>query len=243
MHMTSLCILPGLDGTTRMLQGFMATMQPSFASVAAVAYPTDVALGYRELEAIARDSLPQRSPFVLLGESFSGPIAISIAADPPPNLIGLVLSTTFARAPVPLLAPFAALTRLAPVRVVPTAALSAVLLGRWSTSELRHELGNALSEVAPDILRARARAAMRIDVSDRLARITVPTLSLTANHDRLLRAGAGQQLIVSIAEIRPVALDGPHLLLQTRTDRCAAGIARFAAELGHRPLPDGERLG
>lgn len=243
MHMTSLCILPGLDGTTRMLKGFMATMQPSFESVAAIAYPTDAALGYRELEAIARDALPPRLPFVLLGESFSGPIAISIAADPPPNLIGLVLSTTFARTPVPLLAPFAALTRLAPVRMVPTAALSAVLLGRWSTSELRHELGNALSEVAPDVLRARARAAMRIDVSDRLARITVPTLSLTANHDRLLRAGAGRQLIVSIAEIRPVALDGPHLLLQTRTDRCAAEIARFAAELGHRPLPDGARLG
>ncbi|MFZ2754487.1 MAG: alpha/beta hydrolase [Lysobacteraceae bacterium] len=241
--MTSLCILPGLDGTTRMLQRFIATMLPSFESVAAIAYPTDVVLGYRELEAIARDALPQRSPFVLLGESFSGPIAIAIAADPPPNLIGLVLSTTFARAPVPLLAPFAGLTRFAPVRMVPTTVLSAMLLGRWSTPELRHELGSALSEVAPDVLRARAAAAMRIDVSDRLARITVPTLSLMAKHDRLLRAGAGRQLIDSIAGIRPVALDGPHLLLQTRTGRCAAGIARFAAELVHRPLPHGARLG
>jgi pimeloyl-[acyl-carrier protein] methyl ester esterase len=241
--MTSLCILPGLDGTTRMLQGFMVAVQQTFAAVEAVAYPTDVVLGYRELETIARDALPQGSPFVLLGESFSGPIAISIAADPPPNLIGLVLSTTFARAPLPLLAPFATLTRFAPVRMVPTAALSAVLLGRWSTPALRHELGTALSEVAPHVLRARAAGAMRIDVSDRLARITVPTLSLTANHDRLLRAGAGRQLIDSIAGIRSVALDGPHLLLQTRTDRCAAEVARFEAQLGHRPLPDGARLG
>ena len=243
MHMTSLCILPGLDGTTRMLQGFMAAVHPSFAAVQAVAYPTDVVLGYRELETIARDELPQHSPFVLLGESFSGPIAISIAADPPPNLIGLVLSTTFARAPVPLLAPFSGLTRFAPVRMVPTAALSAVLLGRWSTPALRHELGSALSEVAPDVLRARAAAAMRIDVSDRLARITVPTLLLMAKHDRLLGAGAGRQLIDCIAKIRPFALDGPHLLLQTRTDRCAARIARFAAELRHRPPPGGARLG
>lgn len=231
--MTGLCILPGLDGTTRMLHGFITAVRPSFASVDAVAYPTNVTLGYRELETIARDSLPQRSPFVLLGESFSGPIAISIAADPPPNLIGLVLSTTFARAPVPLLAPFAALTRLAPVRTLPAAVLSAVLLGRWSTPELRRELRKALGGVAPDVLRARAAAAMRIDVSDRLVRITVPTLSLTSNHDRLLRAGAGRQLIDTIADIRPVALDGPHLLLQTRSDRCAGEIARFAAMLVH----------
>ncbi|NOT89308.1 MAG: alpha/beta hydrolase [Lysobacter sp.] len=230
--MTDLCILPGLDGTTRMLRHFMAAVQPSFASVAAIAYPTDVALDYRDLEVLVRDALP-RSPFVLLGESFSGPIAISIAADPPPNLIGLVLSTSFARAPVPLLMPFAALTRLAPVRMVPTAILSAVLLGRWSTSELRRELRSALGEVAPGVLRARAAAAMRVDVSDRLAHIAVPTLSLKANHDRLLHAGAGRQLIDAIADASPAALDGPHLLLQTHADRCAAEIARFAARLAH----------
>ncbi len=241
--MTELVILPGLDGTTRMLQGFIAAAQPSFASVAAFAYPTDIVLGYRELEVIARDALPKDAPFVLLGESFSGPIAIAIAADPPPNLIGLVLSTSFARAPVPLLAPFAALARFAPVRTMPTAVLSTLLLGRWSTPELRRELGSALREVAPEVLRARAAAAMCIDVSDRLAHIAMPALLLTANHDRLLRAGSGQQLIDTIADARPVALDGPHLLLQTRTDRCAVEIARFADMLAGRRLPHGARLG
>lgn len=188
--MTALYILPGLDGTTRMLHDFIAAARPSFAAVQAIAYPTDTVLGYRELEAHARAALPRDTPFVLLGESFSGPIAISIAADPPPNLIGLVLSTTFARAPVPMLGPFAALTRFAPTRALPTAVLSAVLLGRWSTPELRQTLRAALDEVAPAVQRSRAAAAMRIDVSDRLAHIAVPTLSLKANHDRLLRAGA-----------------------------------------------------
>ena len=229
--MTDLCILPGLDGTTRMLAAFVFAAQPSFSTVRAIAYPTDIVLGYRELEAFVRAALPQSAPFVLLGESFSGPAAIAIAADPPPNLIGLVLSTTFARAPVPLLAPFAPLTRFAPVRTLPTAVLSALLLGRWSTAELRRELGSALGTVAPDVLRARAAAAMRIDVSDRLARIAVPTLSLKADHDRLLRAGASRQIIAGIANVRQVALDGPHLLLQTRTDRCAEAVARFAESI------------
>jgi pimeloyl-[acyl-carrier protein] methyl ester esterase len=231
--MTDLYILPGLDGTTRMLNDFMAAARPSFATVKAIAYPTDVVLGYRELEALARAALPRDTPFVLIGESFSGPIAISIAADPPLNLIGLVLSTTFARAPVPMLAPFAPLTRFAPTRTLPTAVLSAVLLGRWSTPALRQTLRDALDEVAPAVQRSRAAAAMRIDVSDRLAHIAVPTLSLKANHDRLLRTGASRQLMAGIANARQVALDGPHLLLQTRTDRCAGEIARFAAMIEH----------
>lgn len=241
--MTDLRILPGLDGTTRMLRGFMPAVRQSFASVEAVAYPTDVVLDYRELETMARDVLPRHAPFVLLGESFSGPIAISIAADPPPNLIGLVLSTTFARAPVPLLSPFASLTRFAPVRALPTAVLSAVLLGRWSTPALRLELEKALGEVAPGVLRARAATAMRIDITDRLARIAVPTLSLMANHDRLLRAGAGRQLVDNIADVRQIAFDGPHLLLQTRTDECAEAIAHFASILPGRPLRNSTRLG
>lgn len=226
--MTGLYILPGLDGTTRMLHDFMVAARPSFAAVQAIAYPTDAVLDYRELETFARAALPGDTPFVLLGESFSGPIAISIAADPPPNLTGLVLSTTFARAPVPLPGPLASLTRFAPTRALPTAVLSAVLLGRWSTPALRRTLRAALDEVAPEVQRARAAAAMRIDVSECLARIAVPTLSLKANHDRLLRAGATRQILEGIADARQLALDGPHLLLQTRTDRCAEEIAGFA---------------
>ncbi len=229
--MTALCLLPGLDGTARMLRDFSAAARPSFAAVEAVAYPTDAVLGYRELETFARGVLPKEAPFVLLGESFSGPVAISIAADPPPNLIGLVLSTTFARAPVPWLRPFAPLTRLAPVRTLPMAALSTMLLGRWSTPTLRRELRRALGEVAPDVLRARAAAAMRIDVEDRLARIAMPTLVLQANHDRLLSASASRRLRGGIPHTRHHALDGPHLLLQTRAADCAAAIADFAASL------------
>ncbi len=236
--MTDLYILPGLDGTTRMLDSFVSAARTAgFGNVDAVGYPPDRPLGYAELEAFARAALPRQARFVLLGESFSGPIAISIAADPPPNLIGLVLSTTFARAPVPLLAPFAPLTRFAPTRALPTAVLSAMLLGRWSTPELRRTLRAALDDVAPAVQRARAAAAMRIDMSDRLARIAVPTLSLKANHDRLLRPGAGRQLIADIPNARQIALDGPHLLLQTRTDCCAEAVARFAQSIDAGSIP------
>jgi pimeloyl-[acyl-carrier protein] methyl ester esterase len=97
-RMSALCILPGLDGTTRMLTSFVsATRTAGFDAVYAIGYPTGRVLDYAQLERIARDALPRGTPFILLGESFSGSVAIAIAANPPPNLIGLVLSTTFAR--------------------------------------------------------------------------------------------------------------------------------------------------
>lgn len=235
--MTALCLLPGLDGTARMLRGFADVARPGFDRVDVIAYPTDRVLGYRELEALVRAALPRETPFVLLGESFSGPIALSIAADPPPNLIGLVLSTTFAAAPVPLLSPFTSLSVIAPVRSVPMAALAALLLGRWSTPELREELSAALRSVEPTVLRARAAMAMRADVGDRLRRITVPTLALRARHDRLLRPSRVRTLVVGIARANECVLDGPHLLLQTRTQACADAVIAFAQRLAQTATP------
>ncbi len=224
----SLILLPGLDGTTRLLDTFIDAVRPSFASVDAIAYPHDVPMDYAALEIHARARLPKDTPFVLLGESFSGPVAIAIAADPPPNLVGLVLSTTFARAPVSLFSSFAPLTRFAPVRTLPTVLLSTMLLGRWQTPALRRELRAALATVAADVLRVRAACAMRANVTGKLAHIAVPTLCIRARHDRLLRPRAGRELLAGIRDACEYALDGPHLLLQTRTVDCANRIAAFA---------------
>jgi hypothetical protein len=97
--MTALVVLPGLDGTATLHTEFVTSVGPAFDSVAVIPYPSDKALGYAALESLVRAQLPPATPFVLLGESFSGPIALSIAANPPPNLVGLILSTTFAKAP------------------------------------------------------------------------------------------------------------------------------------------------
>lgn len=228
----ALCLLPGMDGTTRLLGSFAEAVKPAFAAVHAIAYPHDVPMDYAALDTYARARLPQDAPFVLLGESFSGPVAIGIAANPPPNLIGLVLSTTFARAPVPLISSLAPLMRIAPVRAAPMPLLSAILLGHWATPALRRELRDALHHVAPAVVRVRAATAMRVDTTARLADITVPTLYLRARHDRLLRASATRELLDGLRDAREVAFDGPHLLLQTRTDAAASEVMRFAAALG-----------
>lgn len=231
--MTAVVILPGLDGTATLLDAFCSALDALGVTAQAVAYPPDQALGYRELEHLVRSQLPLAGRFILLGESFSGPLAIRIAASPPPGLVGIVLSTTFASAPIPALAPLASLVRFAPARP-PMALLSWSLLGRWATSTLEAELAGALRAVRPTVLRARAAAALRVDVSALVPSIAVPVLQLVASSDRLLGKSAGKALAAALPSCHTVTVAGPHLLLQTATRDCAAAIAAFALALDTR---------
>jgi len=100
---TVIVLLPGMDGTGTLSAEFVTALQPEVEALV-VSYPNDPALGYTELERIARSWLPATRPFLILGESFSGPIAVSIAATQPPGLVGVVLCGSFVRNPSPSLA-------------------------------------------------------------------------------------------------------------------------------------------
>jgi len=229
--MAEVVILPGLDGTARLLESFCSRLCALGVPARAIAYPTDRPMGYMELEQLVRAQLPASAAFVLLGESFSGPVAVQIAADPPEGLKGLVLSTTFARQPVPGLSPLAALVQFAPARP-PVRLLSWALLGQWATPDLQSALAKALRLVSPDVVRARAAAALRVDVSGLLSTVRVPALQLVALQDRLLSPSAPRLLAASLPNCTTVMVPGPHLLLQASTERCAQEVAAFALALG-----------
>lgn len=228
----ALRILPGLDGTGRLSSAFLAAMRArSVEDAAALAYPVDRCLDHAALATHARGLLPRDRPFVLLAESFSGPIGLSIAADPPAGLRGLILSTTFARAPLRGCAPLAPLLRYAPVRSTPTALLTPALLGPWSTPALRGALRDTLRDVAAEVLRDRAARSLRVDHRTCLPRIHLPTLVLQARQDRVLSSRSSAALAAGIAGARLIAVDGPHLLLQTRAEACAEIVADFMSSL------------
>ena len=111
--MISLVVLPGLDGTATQLNDFVQALGLAFDQVGVIEYPRDQPLGYTELESLVRSALPTDRQFILLGESFSGPIALSIAASHPVGLAGIVLCASFAKAPIPIFRPFAWLAKRA----------------------------------------------------------------------------------------------------------------------------------
>ena len=92
---------------------------------------------------------------MLLGESFSGPIAAAIAAAPPPGLRGLILCATFLRNPRPELGYARFLTGLLPVSLLPGVLLVRMLLGPRADPGLRTQLLDAVSRVEDRVMRAR----------------------------------------------------------------------------------------
>jgi pimeloyl-[acyl-carrier protein] methyl ester esterase len=226
--MTTLVVLPGLDGLVTLSSAFVEAVRPSFDSIVTVSYPSNQSLGYGELETFLRGSLPTEAPYILLGQSFSGPIALAVAASRPKDLVGLVLSTTFCQCPVPVLSPLASLARLAPIRLLPRVLLSWWLLGRWATPQLESALQSSLRAVEPAVLRCRAVSALRVNVASRLSAISVPVLYLQASEDRLLSRTAGAQILAAIPHADVINILGPHLLLQSAPKACAQAVAKFA---------------
>ena len=224
--MVALVLLPGLDGTGLLLANFAASFGPD-VKIIVVSYPTDAAVGYSELEPIARSFLPKDQPFFLLGESFSGPIAISIAASRPSGLLGLVLCCSFARSPRPTLAVFRPLLAVAPVAALPLALLSFFVLGRFSSPALRRSLAESLAQVSPSALRARARAALSVDVSALLARVGVPVLYLRASEDRVVPEPACQSVVALAPATKVVEFLAPHFLLQVLPSQAAVVVREF----------------
>jgi pimeloyl-ACP methyl ester carboxylesterase len=195
-----------------------------------VVYPSEQVLDYGQLEAYVRRHLPENEPFVLLGESFSGPIAISIAANAPSNLTGLILCCSFARNPRPALAGLKPLTKLMQGFRAATLA-SPFLLGSYSTAALRHQLNEALKSVPSKVMQARLRAVIDVDVTESLKRILVPIRYLRATRDRLVPQSACA-LISSIApQTRVVSVDGPHMLLQAAASAAASVVGNFIEHL------------
>jgi pimeloyl-[acyl-carrier protein] methyl ester esterase len=227
--MITLVLLPGMDGTGVFFLDFPTAMPREFKPLV-VKYPNDPKLGYPELEALAHAALPHHEPFVVLGESFSGPIAISIAASNPPGLIGLILCCTFARSPHPLLPLATAAIRPFPTGRVPAFIQHRNLFGRFDSPRLRAQLAEVRGLVSANILKSRLEAVAHVDVSDKLRQVTVPILYLRAKHDRVVSRASGDY----IKRIRPdaevVDLDAPHLLLQTVPQEALSVIRNFASK-------------
>jgi pimeloyl-[acyl-carrier protein] methyl ester esterase len=224
-----LVLLPGLDGSGRLFAPLVNELRD--VSTTLITYPNDDSAGYAELTAHAQKSLPQE-PFVLLGESFSGPVAISLAAQQSSNLRGLILSTTFARNPRPALA---RLREIAPMVLrlpIPDKLAASLLYGHGADPQWERALSEALGGLSQSTIRRRLLAVMDVDVSHALRQINVPILSFVARRDAPVPANASKHLRETNPTIREVQFDAPHGLLQIASGAAANEIRRFLASIG-----------
>lgn len=223
----TLVLLPGMDGTGELFAPFHAALGEDF-DVRVVRYPVDGPQTYAALTEVARAALPDTGQYLLLGESFSGPIAVTLAAINPPGLVGVILCASFVRDPRPVLTRCLALLNWLPLPEIALAPARWALLGRHTTPPLVALLQRVFDQIGIDTLRARALALRRIDASDALVRLRLPVLWLHATQDHLVPIATTKLASRLRPQMKVVSVQAPHGLLQTMPDAAAREVRSFA---------------
>ncbi|MGF1499234.1 MAG: alpha/beta fold hydrolase [Elainellaceae cyanobacterium] len=221
-----LVLLPGLDGTGQMFQPLLDELPPELDAYVVNYSPTDL-LDYPNLvEAVAQD-LDTRGDVVLLGESFSGPIALELASRDPQSIKGIIFCATFAESPRPLLLrllnalPLGLILRLP----LPTFALRLLCLGLQASGDLVESLRQVLTYVPPATIAYRLRLLNNLRA--RRDPIQIPCCYIQATRDRLVPPRSLFSLQRLIPDLKVVQVPGPHLILQAEPVRCAGVVMDY----------------
>ncbi len=225
-YMPNLVILPGLDGTGLRIADFIREMTPA-VNVRIIPYPRDKPLGYAELEALVRSELPTGCRYALLAESFSGPLAIRIGAQPPKGLCGVILCGTFAKNPFPRLRFVRTLAVRVPIKSLPRWLRAPLMWGSPNPGRAPPRAQRAMSGVSRAVIRRRIEEIFDVDETGTLARIALPVLVMIARRDRVVPRAATSLLLYNSPQAMVAEIDGPHLLLQSRPAECAERVLRF----------------
>ncbi|MGK0172281.1 MAG: pimeloyl-[acyl-carrier protein] methyl ester esterase [Gammaproteobacteria bacterium] len=220
-------LLPGLDGTGLLFEPLLACLAPG-VDATVVSYPGDEPFGYEELLPRIISVLPTGDPFVLLGESFAGPLALQVAGTRPPGLVGVVLCATFVSCPYHFVPAWAASLVLSfPFHLAPFFSALKSAFGGYVTPELRSLSERAIASVDADVLAKRIREVIAVDATSALIECPVPVAYLQATRDRVVPASNLRRILAQRPDVRVTQVHSPHMLLQTSPQEAADVIDAF----------------
>ena len=228
-----LVLLPGMHGTETLFEPFLRALPPSLRPYV-VTFPPGRPLGYDDLLPIVESALPDGEPFLLLGESFSGPLALKVAAKNPPGLRGVILVASFIRSPWRAPGWTRVFVRALFFRLVPKSTFLRSAFSRSRGGSLASLALAALAPVRADVLALRAREVFDLDAVEALRACSVPILYLVGGRDRIVSRRSLDEIRSIRPDVRVETFDAPHLVLQTRPAEAAQAITDFAAAMDRR---------
>lgn len=196
-----------------------------------VRYPAGEFRTYAELLAFVRESVSRLEAFVVLGESFSSPLAVHLAATRPENLAGLIICAGFVSNPFPhtrflvnaLAKPF--LFRLP----APDWVYKCFVTG--ASPALRQKVRQVTHRVAPQVLSGRVHEILNCDAREDLVRTSVPVMYLQGAYDRLIGRKCFEEIQKLQTSVRLTSIPSSHLVLQQKPREAADAILKFVQEI------------
>jgi pimeloyl-ACP methyl ester carboxylesterase len=217
-------LLPGMDGTGDLFDFFIAEAPPAFRPLVVSLPPRG---SYEELVEAVRFRIPDE-PFVIVGESYSGPLALRIASAADTQAVAVVLCNSFIASPyTPILRvlPWTLLLSKAPS----PAMIRRLMAGRNAPAELIDAIQAAIARTPADVLPARLREVFALDEAKTLEAIRLPILYLRGTRDALVPESAVERIVRVAPHVVRRDIPAPHLLLQTAPKQAWSAIEEFVA--------------
>ena len=213
-------LLPGLHGSRALFSSFIE-LAPPWARCRPFALPT---VGGQGFDALAESLLPELRPlegFVLLGESFSGPIAARLSAHLGQKVALLVLCNPVVemsvQVPEGILAPIVA-------SVWMPAWCAAMALSGGDRSIARAALGEVRA-LSRDILAQRLSAVFSATEEALAAHLSPPLLSILGTNDHLVSLSRSRAFFSRVPQSTVAEIEGPHLIVQAKPVEVWAAIS------------------
>jgi pimeloyl-ACP methyl ester carboxylesterase len=205
-----LILLPGLDGGGTFFSPLLAALSSDIKATV-VTYP-ERPLSY---EAMAEDLLPRlptERDYVIVAESFGGPLAVLLAAQAKHPPKGLILAASFGRSPFPMMGML--LSTMRSTLLDPPGGLILSLLLRPDDRELAMRVHAAIKALPPEVVMARVKAVLSCNVEKALAALSMPILYIQGAQDKLISDACGQRLKLTARHVKIARIDRPHFVLQ-----------------------------
>jgi pimeloyl-ACP methyl ester carboxylesterase len=212
-------LLPGLDGTGILFRPFIELLSREI-KVQVISYPADNKMSYTELVGFVLSKLPKED-FILVGESFSGPITYQVALHKPEHLRSVIFVATFLSAPKKKLLN---LTKILPVKLffnmpIPNVIVKKYLFGSGIADEIIKLFKKSLKIVPSGVLSFRLNEISRLKGNQQPCDIKATYVQAT--DDKLVPDSSVEEFRKVCKNLTILRVEGTHFILQTNPSACA----------------------
>jgi pimeloyl-ACP methyl ester carboxylesterase len=225
----TLVLLPGLDGTKILFRPFVEAL-PGWITPRIVEYDSSGPNDYEGLLPVVREACAGLEDHFVLGWSFSGPLAMRLAAECRAGLRGVILCGSFLRAPWPMLRWLTFLANGPVARLFPLTSKVLAIAGRYESADLREDKLATWRSMTPKALAERSRAVCRVDARDAARGCGVPLLYVAGSADIVVPRWNAAAVRAAVPGARVVTIRGPHLALRTNPIAAANAIVEFIGD-------------
>ena len=220
-----------MDGTGKLFDPVVGALGDTF-EILSVNYPLDEPLGYEELLNLVTSRIPREKPYFILGESFSGPLAVMAAAKHTGNLLGIIFVATFVISPMPRwINRFKRYLSTPILDLRPRKFMNERLMGKKCDANTRSWIHKTMPYLKRDVLAARIESVLDVNVREELKNLKVPVLYIAGADDWLIGKKCIDVIWLCRPDVEIEVLDGGHMILQSRPVESAAVIKDFCGRI------------